>query len=145
MKILIEDIDEEMEEEVIIRCRTLSPELIRLIAELKAKEKKIIGYQGSEIVMMDMDMVYYFEAVDNKVFLYLKDKVYESKLRLYEIEQQYKNTSFLRISKSIILNIRKIRHLSPAFSGRLEATLWNDERVIISRQYVGDLKKQLGL
>lgn len=65
-------------------------------------------------------------------------------MKLYGIEKQYENTEFFRASKSIILNITAIRCVSPAYSGRFEALLFNDEKVIISRQYVPDLKKKLG-
>ena len=50
-----------------------------------------------------------------------------------------------KITKSMILNLDKIRHLSPAFGGRFEALLENEEKVIISRQYVPVLKERLGL
>ena len=93
--------------------------------------------------MLDPHDVYYIEAVDNKVFLYTKDNVYESKWKLYEFERDFKNTEFFRASKSVILNRSKIKTLSPAFSGRLEALLLNGERVIISRQYVAVLKQML--
>ena len=44
-----------------------------------------------------------------------------------------------------ILNLDKIKSLSPAFGGRFEALLKNGEKTVISRQYVGVLKKKLGL
>ena len=52
---------------------------------------------------------------------------------------------FMRISKSMIINLDKIRHISPMFGGRFEALLDNDEKVIISRQYVPILKDKLGV
>ena len=95
--------------------------------------------------MIDPSNVYYFEGVDNKVFLYCKQNVYETKLKLYEIEEEYKNTDFFRASKSVILNVAKIKSISPAYSGRFEAQLFNGEVVVISRQYVPELKKKLGM
>lgn len=44
-----------------------------------------------------------------------------------------------------MLNLSKIISLNPALNGRFEAVLDNGERVIISRQYVGSLKKRLGI
>jgi DNA-binding LytR/AlgR family response regulator len=85
------------------------------------------------------------DTVDNKTFLYLKDKVYESKQKLYELENSLANSDFFTSIKSVILNLRKIKSLSPALSGRFEALLDNGEKVIISRQYMGDLKKRLGI
>ena len=37
-------------------------------------------------ILRDLEDIYYFEAVDNKVFLYLEKEVYETKLKLYELE-----------------------------------------------------------
>ena len=45
----------------------------------------------------------------------------------------------------MILHASKINYVSPAFNGRFEARLINDERIIISRQYVPNLKKILGI
>ena len=95
--------------------------------------------------IVDSNDVFYFEAVDNKVFIYCKEKIFESKLKLYEIEQIYENGDFFRASKSTILNITKINSVSPLFYGRFEALLQNGEKVVISRQYVPVLKRKLGL
>lgn len=102
MKIIIEDINPDEEEVVIIRCRNLSDTALKLISELKTEKKKLIGMKDGTITMIDLNNIYYFESVDNKVFIYCKQDVYESKLKLYEIEEQYNNTSFFRASKSVI-------------------------------------------
>lgn len=47
--------------------------------------------------------VYYFESVDNKVFMYCRDKVFESKQKLYELEQVVEGKKFFRASKSSIV------------------------------------------
>lgn len=145
MKIIIEENDPGEEDQIIIRCSELNENLLKIISELKMSQKKIAGMKDGNIIMIDPGNAYYFEGVDNKVFLYCKQNVYETKLKLYEIEEEYKNTNYFRASKSIILNLAKIRSVSPAYSGRFEALLINGEKVVISRQYVPELKKKLGL
>jgi DNA-binding LytR/AlgR family response regulator len=145
MKIIIEDCNPGEEDQVIIRCKELNETLLKLISELKLGQKKFAGMKDGNIIMIEPSSVYYFEGVDNKVFMYCKQNVYETKLKLYEIEEEYSNTTFFRASKSVILNVSKIKSISPAFSGRFEALLFNGEKVVISRQYVPDLKKKLGL
>jgi DNA-binding LytR/AlgR family response regulator len=145
MKIIIEESNPGEEDQIIIRCREMDENILKVISDLKMKQKKLAGIKEGNITMIDPANVYYFEGVDNKVFLYCKQNVYETKLKLYEIEEEYKNTNFFRASKSVILNVTKIKSISPAFSGRLEALLFNDEKVVISRQYVSELKKKLGL
>ena len=144
MKIVMEEPQDGEEEQIIIRCRTMTPELLRALALLKAQDT-LIAYDGNEIHRLRPAGIYYIDAVDNKTFIYLKDKVYESKQKLYELEQALANSDFLRVSKSVILNLSKIKSLSPALSGRFEALLDNGERIIISRQYMSDLKKRLGI
>lgn len=143
MKIVIEEPSAGQEEQVIIRCRKISKELLQFITNLKTQNHTMIGFDGNDIHRIDPSHIYYFEAVDNKVFIYCHVKVFESKCKLYEIEGIFSNSDFLRVSKSVILNIKRITFLSPAFNGRFEASLDNNEKVIISRQYVPDLKEKL--
>ena len=86
--------------------------------------------------------LYYVEAVDNKVFLYSAKQVYETRQKLYEIEHLLEEKQFLRVSKSMIVNLMKIKAIKPALNGRFIAVLQNDEEVIISRKYVSALKKK---
>ncbi len=145
MKITIEPPVPGQEDEIIIRCANLDSSMMNLIYALKTKKSKLSGYDSSGITMLDPKDIYYFEAVDNKVFAYCEKKVYEIHKKLYELEQDFADTDFLRISKSTIVNLSKIANLSPFFNGRLEAKLKNGEKIIISRSYVGKLKEKLGI
>ena len=133
------------EEEIVIRCASLDEDIMHLIYALKARREKLACLDGESIVMIEPDSIFYFEAVDARVFAYCENKVYEIKRKLYELEQQFENTDFLRISKSVIINLSKINKLTPGFGSRLEALLINGELVVISRQYVPALKKKLGI
>lgn len=145
MKITIEDRMDGQEDEIIIRCKQMDEHLLKLIYAIKAGSEKLTVTSGNDIVQVAPKDVFYFEAVDNKVFLYLEKEVYETKLKLYELEDRFVGTDFLRVSKSVIMNLSKVKTLSPAFNGRFEATMKNGEKVIISRQYVPVLKDKLGL
>lgn len=145
MKIIIEEPQPGEEDQIIIRCNELDEKLLKLIYNIKMYQKKLAGTKDGNTCLLDPAQVYYFEAVENKVFIYCKDSYYETKQKLYEIEELYANTNFIRASKSMIVNVSKIFQVSSAFQGRLEATLKNGEKLIISRQYVPELKKKLGL
>lgn len=144
LKIIIEEPQDFEEEQVIIKCHQMTPELLHIIALLKMQDG-LIGYEGNKIYRIHLTEIYYIEVVENKTFLYCKDKFYESKQKLYEIEECLVNSDLIRVSKSAILNLGKITSLSPALSGRFEAALSNGEKLIISRQYVKELKKRLGV
>lgn len=145
MKITIQTPEQGQEDEIIIRCHHLDDRLMNLIFRLKSDTQKLTAYRDQEITVLRPGDVFYFESVDNKVFAYCEKEVYEIRRKLYELESDLTGMDFLRISKSVIVNMAKIAHLSPAFNGRLEARLKNGEKIIISRQYVPDLKKNLGI
>lgn len=144
MKITVET-PIEGEDEIIIRCKELDEELMSLISTVGQWRRRITGYKDKAIVQLVPADIYYFESVDNKVFAYCEKDVFEVKEKLYELESIYKNTDFQRISKSVIANISFIEAVIPILGARLEAKLKNGERVIISRQYVPELKKKLGI
>lgn len=145
MRITIIEPGPEEEEEIIVKCREIDQDFMELINLLRQGGRKINGYKDGNIYPIDVKDIYYFEAVDQKVFAYSKRDVYEIKSRLYELETSLPAKQFLRAAKSLIINLSQIKHLSPAFSGRFEAELKNGEKVIISRQYVPELKRKLGL
>ena len=144
MKIIIQEPKSGEEDEIIIKCRNISPEIMQLLNKLKTQEL-LIAYIGNEIHRLHPSDIYYVESINNKTFLYGKDNVYESKLKLYELEELLRFNDFLRVAKAFIINLNKLKSVSPVLSGRLEAVLANGERIIISRQYVGILKEYLGV
>lgn len=145
MKITILDIEPDQEEEIILKCHKVDDSLVKMLNHLKQGTEKLNVYREGEIYRIDPEEIYYFESVDQKVFAYCRTQVYEIKNKLYELEEALPPRDFLRASKSSILNLNKIKRLAPAFGGRFEALLKNGEKVIISRQYVGNLKEKLGL
>lgn len=145
MKITIEELAPGEEEEIIIRCDTMNDELMKLVKTMKQGNQKMNLYNEGEIFFLPPEDIYYFESVDQKVFAYGEQSVYETKSKLYELEMELPAKDFLRATKSTIINLNKIKSIAPAFGGRFEALLRNGERVIISRQYVSDLKEKLGV
>lgn|GEM_PF-240677 len=145
MKIPIENISNDMEEENGIHCHEVSNEIFELMSRLKTKSVVIIGYDGYAISRLELSDVDYFKSVGNKVLIYCRDKVYKSKKKLYELEQLYCGKKFFRASKFAIINIAKISNIKPSISGRFEVHMNNGEVVMVSRQYVPVLKSMLGL
>ncbi len=143
MKITIQDLPEGEEEEIVIRCRGMDEQLLKLVYALRAGREKLARQE--RLFRILPSAVYYFEAVDNRVFAYLEKEVYETKLKLYELEERLAGTDFFRASKSTVINLAKVESLSPAFNGRFEAAMKNGEKLIVSRQYVPVLKEKLGL
>ncbi len=145
MKISVESCPEGEESQVIVRCEKKDAEAQQLIADLLNRSQKLLIHNGRELFQLNPDEIFYCEAVDDRTFIYLRNQVVESTQRLVEIEQLLLVTPLFRASKAMLLNNQKIRSVRPLYDGRLEALLENGERVIVSRKYVPDLKRKLGL
>lgn len=145
MKITINESDDFNDTEIIINCKRVDEKLLKTLSLINTFEEKIKGYKDGKVILLELKNIFYFESVDKKTFIYMDKEVYESEFKLYEIESKFNNTDFFRASKSTIINLEKIREIIPMFRGRLEVILENDEKLIVSRQYVPILKKKLGL
>lgn len=145
MKIVINESEDNEEIEVIINCKRIDESLLKVISSIRAFDEKIKGSKDGKIFILDTEKIYYFESVDKKTFIYMNKEVYETSLRLYELEERFSNSDFFRASKSTIINLAKIKEIIPVFGGRVEVILENDEKQIISRQYVPILKKKLDI
>lgn len=143
MKIHIETVGTEKEERVVIECYEIREEISEIISFIKSKDSNLAAYMDSKVYYISLQDIYYIDTVDNKVFVYLEDKVYELKTKLYELESLYAGRSFFRCSKSVIVNLMKIECMKPSLNSRFIAKLINGEEIIISRKYVADLKKKL--
>lgn len=145
MKITIDESADNKETEIVIKCSVLDDNLKRLIEIIKNSDERIIGIINGTSNLISPTDIYYFESVDKKTFIYTETQVLETPLRLYEIEEKLSKYDFFRASKSTIINISKIKRLSPKFNGRLDALLENGEKLIVSRQYVQVVKEILGM
>jgi len=145
MKIDIDQNSAYEETSVTIRCARLSREVTDLLALLRVYDEKLTGQRGGETHILNAADVLYADTADRRTFFYTAEGVYETELRLYELEQRLAGAGFLRAGKSLLLNFDHIRALRPDFGGRLLATLSNGEKAMISRQFVPAFRKKLGL
>lgn len=140
---IVEHIKESLQ--VIIKCRQINDEIIRLKCHIELFDRKIQAKKDNELYFVDAFDVLYFESVDNRTFLYTENDVMEVKLRLYELETVLSDKDFIRISKSQIVNINKIKALKPELNRKILATMCNGEQLYISRKYVKAIRNLLAI
>ena len=128
------------ETEVIINCPQADEDILRLVAMLRIHQRKLVGLRDGESHLLDIKDILYIDTTDKRTFLYTRESVYESALRLYELEDSLAGLDFLRISRSAIVNFRCIR---PELGGRLLMTMENGEQVYVSRQNAASIKEKL--
>ena len=131
--------------EVIIKCPKVTDKVRKIESLLHGYEQRLSCGKNGATHLVDKQDILYFESVDKRCFVYTAEDVYETSLKLYEIEEMLSEAGFLRSAKSQILNILKIKSLCPDFGGRIEVIMNNGERLIVSRQYAKLLKERLGL
>lgn len=142
MKVHIRKIPDKEKEQVIIECVEITPEVMDIKAYATLKGEELSGVtDGQRIIRFRLEDVYYFEALDEKVFAYTREQVCEIKMRLYEVEKLYEDHHFVRCSKSVVMNLMLLEGISPALNGRFFAHMKNGERLMISRQYAPKLKR----
>ena len=144
MKVHFEKVDTTDEEHAIIYAMAETEDIRYAINLLEGNGGNIPVTKDGNTYLCSPQNIYYIESVDKKTFLYTKGDCYECKLRLYELEEMLSHY-FIRCSKAMIVNLRKVKYVKSEMGGRMNASLLNGESIIISRSYVKDVKGRLGL
>ena len=86
--------------------------------------------------------VYYIENVDRRLFLYTQKDVYRLSASMTDIDEIAKESDLVRISRNCIMNTSHLAEIRQLKNSHLEATLDNDEKLIVSRKYLHDIKRR---
>lgn len=146
MKVRVEIDDGITEDEIVLRCQSLTAEVLRMqqrIAGEAAKLQSITVYRGSTEYFLPLDQILFFETEGKEINVHTADDIYKMKSRLYELEELLPG-QFMRISKSAILNIRCIRSINRNLSAASVVELWGTHKqVYVSRYYYKLLRDRL--
>ncbi len=146
MKIKIE-IDEELnEEEVVIRTPALNQKvqyIQEILSEMCKQKQRIVFYKGDVEYFLPIQRILFFETSGKDIQAHTVDDIYKIKYKLYELEEILPGY-FMRVSKSTILNIKKIYALNKSISSpcivQFEKT---HKEVYVSRHYYKPLRLRL--
>ena len=138
---LIKTKEENLEENYLeLHYDTIDEETNAVLDRLRDTLRYIEGTYEVTIALTD---IFYIETVDRKTFAYTKDMSVEIKEALKDILEEYSKIGFARISKSVIVNIYKIKKLQGDINMRVIIFLKNDEKLIMNRSYKNDFYKRL--
>ena len=146
MKLRIEVEDNIAEDEIIIRCKNITPQILQLQEKLQ-KEQSVFGnfvaYRGETEYYLDFRDILFFQTEAGHIQVHTKSDVYETDFKLYELEKMLPSC-FLRISKSTIVNCEKIysisRNLTAASLVQFQGT---HKQAYVSRAYYKTLQNKL--
>lgn len=140
MKVKVEIDDTLNEDEIIIHTKEYSNEIKEWIDSFKSKPKIQFFKQDTEYYM-DLTTILFFESDNGNVFAHTKNDMFSVNQKLYELENLLPRT-FMRISKSTIVNIQKIYSLSHSVSSHLITFQDSHKQVYVSRMYYKILKER---
>ncbi len=143
MKLKVETNANLVETEILISTPVITDEIKKIESLINTYYIQFVGKKENENYIIKLEDIYYFEAIENKVFAYVIKDVYEVNYKILELVEMLRFTSFIQISRTCILNIDKIAKVSTLVNGRIMAVLDNGEKIIITRVYANEFRKKL--
>ena len=145
MKLKIE-IDPERDEEIVIRAKEITPTLKKLqnaVADVLSGSEELAVRNGEAECFIPIREILFAETSGEKLWVHTAKDVFACPLRLIELEELLPR-SFVRASKSSLVNSAHVRSLSRSPTGIGEATFpGTGKKVFISRMYFKNLRNTI--
>jgi two-component system LytT family response regulator len=148
--------DEERLHEALRRARSrlrpgqnsdLSSKLEALLAGLKPETElagRITVKADGKVILLRLTEIDWVESADNYVVLHSGKERHMQRGTLGAMEEKLPPASFVRISRSAIVNVDRIKELQPLFHGEYAVVLRDGTRLTLTRTYRDGLGR-LGL
>ncbi len=112
-----------------------------LVRKIGMMDISFVGRIDEKSVNIGLSDIYYIENVERKLFIYTKDNVYRFDGSMADIEKRMIDTGLVRISRTCIMNTDYLKEIKQIRNSHLEAVMDNDEKLIVSRKYLPDIKR----
>jgi len=134
-------------EEIIIRCASIGPEELRLKAaierELSPEGQSLALEIGDNEYIVPISELLFFESDGSRTAAHTRSRMYYTPLKLYELENILPG-SFMRVSKSCVLNINAVNVLQKDLTGICRVGFRNSEKAVyVSRMYYKPFRERL--
>jgi two-component system LytT family response regulator len=121
--------------------------ILAILEELKAGSKyieRLVIKSGGRVFFLDTDDIDWIEAEGNYVSVHTGKKSHLLRETISSLEAQLDPKKFLRIHRSSIVKIDRIKELQPWFHGEYRVILMDGTQLTLSRNYRENLQKALG-
>ena len=146
MKIKIEVEEGLKEDELILRCGSLNEEILSIqkkLSDLMNQRQQLTVTRGDAEYYLVLDEILFFETTESQMAVHTREHIYYSKYKLYELEELLPG-SFMRVSKSTIINTGKIRAIHKNITGASEVEFArSNKKAFVSRSYYKALATKL--
>lgn len=132
---------------LVLEVPALTPQLEALAQRLAALDDGTLpGFQEDKTFLLETATLTCLYAQDKGVYARREDgQVFSLRFRLYELEERLDSHTFVRISHSEIVNLKKVTALDLTLSGTIKISLADGSACYASRRYVKKIKQALGL
>lgn len=145
MKVSVDISPEFKEPYAVIHTDKVTDEIQQMIDSLSASDAPITAlWNEKDIIVLKPMEIYMVRVEDGDTIIYGEKKKYRSRKRLYELANQL-GKQFMQISKTTLINLSYMDCIEPGFSGTLLLKLKNGSKDYVSRKYLPEFKKYLGL
>ncbi len=129
------------------RSDELSQRLTALLAEMRPEARaadRLAVKSGGRVLFLKLADIDWIEAADNYVNLHVGAESHLLRETMTALEARLDASQFLRINRSTIVNVERIKELQPMFHGDYAVILRNGSRLSLSRGYRDKLQQLLG-
>lgn len=144
MKVQIELIEGLEQPYAVIYTELINEEVQSIASLISYSSGVITAIHNERIVVLKETDIYIIRVENEKTVIYCKNTQYISKKRLCELEKMLKH-SFIKISKTTLINLKYIEGVEASFGGVMLLIMKNGCKDYVSRRYLSDLKKYLGI
>ena len=145
MKVSVDISPEYREPYAVIHTARVTDEIQRIVDVLGTGDTPITALQNEEdIIVLQPKNIFMVRVEDGDTIIYGARQKYRSRKRLYELADQL-GKQFMQISKTTLINLSYMDSIEPGFSGTLLLKLKNGNKDYVSRKYLPEFKKYLGL
>lgn len=145
MKVNIDISAEYKEPYAVIHTDKVTDEIRRVVDLLGSNETPVTALQNEEeIVVLKPQEIYMVRIEGGDTVIYGEKQKYRSRKRLYELAEIL-GKQFMQISKTTLINLSYIDSIEPGFSGTMLMKMKNGNRDYVSRKYLPEFKRYLGL
>ena len=145
MKVSIDISPEYKEPFAVIHTDKVTDDIQRMIDIFSSSETPVTALMNEEdIIVLQPGEIYMVRVEDGDTIIYGQKLRFRSKKRLYELSSQL-GKQFMQISKTTLINLSYMDSIEPGFSGTLLLKLKNGCKDYVSRKYLPEFKKYLGI
>lgn len=125
----------------------LESKMTALLGEIKTQPKtanRLVVKTEGRVLLLKNEDVDWIEAADNYIILHVAAETHMLRETMSSIEARLPAEKFIRVNRSTIVNLDRIKELQPLFHGEYVIILKNGTKVTLSRGYREKLDQLLG-